>query len=178
MSLIEIRKFAEAKMAQYNLIEAGWKFGFYSRSKGTVGLCNYREKTITLNMTYAKTEGLNASVKDTILHEIAHALTPGAGHGRVWKAMCRKIGAIPKASGGLSRMQVDTGDHLWEIRHGDKVVQKFFRKPTRMEKAIKMGTMYLKYDPAGTRGKLTLHKMVNGQPKLWAYTQEVLRRAA
>jgi len=34
-------------------------------------------------------------VRDTILHEIAHALTPGDGHGAKWKAACIAIGAKP-----------------------------------------------------------------------------------
>jgi predicted SprT family Zn-dependent metalloprotease len=36
-----------------------------------------------------------AEVVDTILHEIAHALTPGDGHGPAWKAACLRIGAKP-----------------------------------------------------------------------------------
>jgi predicted SprT family Zn-dependent metalloprotease len=36
-----------------------------------------------------------AQVEDTLLHEIAHALTPGDGHGLRWKATCRSIGAKP-----------------------------------------------------------------------------------
>lgn len=35
-------------------------------------------------------------VRDTILHEIAHALAPRAGHGPKWRAICRQIGAEPK----------------------------------------------------------------------------------
>lgn len=42
-------------------------------------------------------------VRDTILHEIAHALTPGDGHGYRWKAMCRKIGANPNRTADLPR---------------------------------------------------------------------------
>ena len=34
-------------------------------------------------------------VTDTILHEIAHALTLGDGHGRKWKAKCVEIGCRP-----------------------------------------------------------------------------------
>lgn len=35
-------------------------------------------------------------VADTILHEIAHALTPGSGHGSAWKLKCIEIGADPQ----------------------------------------------------------------------------------
>ena len=34
-------------------------------------------------------------VRDTILHEIAHALCPKDGHGPRWRATCRRIGARP-----------------------------------------------------------------------------------
>jgi hypothetical protein len=35
-------------------------------------------------------------VTDTILHEIAHALTLGDGHGYAWKRKCIEIGAKPE----------------------------------------------------------------------------------
>jgi predicted SprT family Zn-dependent metalloprotease len=35
-------------------------------------------------------------VRDTILHEIAHALAPGDGHGPKWRMTCLRIGARPK----------------------------------------------------------------------------------
>ena len=34
-------------------------------------------------------------VRDTILHEIAHALCPKDGHGPRWRATCRRLGAKP-----------------------------------------------------------------------------------
>ena len=36
------------------------------------------------------------SVENTILHEIAHALTPGKGHGPVWRAKAIEIGCDGK----------------------------------------------------------------------------------
>jgi predicted SprT family Zn-dependent metalloprotease len=38
----------------------------------------------------------DAEVLDTLLHEIAHALTPGDGHMARWKAKCVEIGAKPQ----------------------------------------------------------------------------------
>jgi len=35
-------------------------------------------------------------ITDTILHEIAHLMTPGDHHGPAWKAACRKVGAKPE----------------------------------------------------------------------------------
>ena len=37
-----------------------------------------------------------STVKDTVLHEIAHALTPGHHHDKVWKAKCVELGATPE----------------------------------------------------------------------------------
>src|SRR5262249_31162680 len=37
------------------------------------------------------------TIRDTLLHEIAHALAGrDAGHGPLWKAMCRRAGAKPE----------------------------------------------------------------------------------
>ena len=41
------------------------------------------------------------SISDTILHEIAHALTQGAGHGPRWKRKCIEIGAKSEQYGPL-----------------------------------------------------------------------------
>lgn len=35
-------------------------------------------------------------VRDIILHEIAHLMTMGDGHGERWRAACRQIGAKPE----------------------------------------------------------------------------------
>lgn len=55
------------------------------------GRCEYRTKTITLSrhLTDIRT---NQAVQQTIMHEIAHAMNPGAGHGPAWKAQMRKFG--------------------------------------------------------------------------------------
>lgn len=59
--------------------------------KGTISI----SKSILKEMTY---EG----VKDTILHEIAHAIqyekTGSSDHGPIWKKIAKSLGAVPKAA--------------------------------------------------------------------------------
>lgn len=73
----------------------GWTFGF-DRAKRRAGVCKYGPKRISLSVSYVMNNPLDC-IKDTILHEIAHALCgPGKGHGREWKLMCIRIGAKPQ----------------------------------------------------------------------------------
>jgi predicted SprT family Zn-dependent metalloprotease len=80
-------------MQRHGLIDAGWRFRF-DHARRRFGACRYGEKAITLSRPLAL---LNAEpeVRDTLLHEIAHALCPADGHGSKWKAKCREIGARP-----------------------------------------------------------------------------------
>ena len=78
-----------------------WKFRWHNK-KRSLGTCSYVKKRIYLAKWYTKLNDVS-EVKDTILHEIAHALSyerhgrRGIGHGRLWKSICREIGAIPRA---------------------------------------------------------------------------------
>lgn len=54
------------------------------------------EGRITLNIQHAKCDSLE-EVIETILHEIAHAITPGAGHKTIWSETCKGIGGDGKA---------------------------------------------------------------------------------
>ncbi len=68
----------------------GWTFEF-DRAKRRFGACHYRTWTISLS---APLVSLNSEerVRNTILHEIAHALAPGHGHDYVWRMRARSIG--------------------------------------------------------------------------------------
>lgn len=71
-----------------------WSFGF-DNAKQRCGLCQHHRRRITLSRHYVRLND-EAEVRDTILHEIAHALTgPGAGHGVQWQAQAIRIGARP-----------------------------------------------------------------------------------
>lgn len=82
-------------MAEHGLAARGWSFVF-NRRKRSLGLCNYTAKRIELSSFFVA-QNDEAAVRDTILHEIAHALTgQKAGHGAAWVAVCRRLGANPK----------------------------------------------------------------------------------
>jgi predicted SprT family Zn-dependent metalloprotease len=89
----QARDVALALMAQHNLV--GWTFAF-NRRKRSLGLCRYQERVIELSIHLVQRNDAD-EIRDTILHEIAHALV-GAddGHGPRWKAKCRDIGARPE----------------------------------------------------------------------------------
>ena len=87
-------------MAKHDLPDE-WLFRWQNK-KGALGTCSYNKKEIRLSKWYVELNDL-MSVRDTILHEVAHALSyvrygsKGIGHGRLWKDICRQIGAVPKA---------------------------------------------------------------------------------
>ena len=73
-----------------------WQFD-YDRAKRRAGACFHRSQTITLSRHYVlHNTDKPDDIRDTILHEIAHALAgPGIGHGQEWKDICVRIGARP-----------------------------------------------------------------------------------
>lgn len=106
----EIRNLALELMARHGL--HGWRFGF-NRRKRTLGLCRHGVRTIELSI-YFTDRNAPEEIRDTILHEIAHALVgPEHGHDAVWKAKCREVGARPERCG-----QADMPAGRWQARCG------------------------------------------------------------
>ena len=74
----------------------GWTLAFVE-SRRRLGDCWYDQMLIRIARRHA-IEDREAAIRDTVLHEIAHALAgPKAGHGPLWKAIARRIGATPRA---------------------------------------------------------------------------------
>lgn len=71
-----------------------WTFEF-DRAKTRWGQCQHKQKIISLSKYYTEVNS-EESIRDTILHEIAHALVgSGHGHNHIWRAKCLEIGAKP-----------------------------------------------------------------------------------
>jgi len=97
MDLPSAAQLANALIAEHGLDRTGWTFAF-NRRKRALGLCRYNEKRIELSHYFVADNDAPA-VRETVLHEIAHALAGHkAKHGPGWVAVCRKIGAKPEAT--------------------------------------------------------------------------------
>jgi predicted SprT family Zn-dependent metalloprotease len=90
---------ANELLVQHGLKQLGWKFNL-DQTKQRVGVCSHRTKTIGFSLHYLE-KSTDAEIRDTILHEIAHALVgSNHGHDHVWRAKCIEIGAKPKRLAG------------------------------------------------------------------------------
>lgn len=94
VNLAELSAFANEKLTEFGLYQKGWRFRF-DRAKARFGCCRFDLRLITVSsvLTQANEE---AECRDTVLHEIAHALAGrSAGHGAAWKKACKLVGAKP-----------------------------------------------------------------------------------
>ncbi len=72
-------------------------------------------------------------IRDTILHEIAHALAwtrhGERTHGARWKQIRREIGAVPCAAAKPDAIRVTTYKYLLRLKTTGEVVGKYHRRP-------------------------------------------------
>lgn len=92
MELKQAETLAKALMAEHMAHLSGWRIVFNARLRRALGRCHYAKKHIELCPKYVACNA-EPQVRDTILHEIAHALTPGHSHDKVWSDMAKRIGA-------------------------------------------------------------------------------------
>lgn len=120
-----VRTLALDLMARHGLHD--WGFDF-NRRKRSMGLCRYGAKSIELSIYFVDRNGAE-EVRDTVLHEIAHALVgPDHGHDAVWKAKCVAIGAKPQRCG-----QADMPHGRWQAQcSGCSKVFSRHRRPKRL----------------------------------------------
>jgi hypothetical protein len=77
-------------LGKHNLHDWGFRL---DKARSRAGVCNYRLRQICLSRYFVTSKYVNyESFYNIILHEIAHALTPGHGHNKVWQAVARGIG--------------------------------------------------------------------------------------
>lgn len=89
MEIHQVNDLARTLMDSHNLY--GWGFRL-DKSVRRFGACHYRSRVISLSRKLVELNPIE-TVKNTLLHEIAHALAPrGAGHGREWKRIAISIG--------------------------------------------------------------------------------------
>lgn len=88
MDLTEAKTLALDIMAQHGL--AGWSFS-WDRAVKRYGQCRYSTQTLSFSAPLTA-QREPADFRNTVLHEVAHALTPGAGHGPRWRRQFLALG--------------------------------------------------------------------------------------
>lgn len=89
----QIEFVARFLMEEYNVGHLNLSFRKMTR---TMGQFSIRKRRIQLSTYYIKIKSYRIMI-NTILHEIAHALTPAHGHDLIWKAKAIEVGALPQA---------------------------------------------------------------------------------
>jgi predicted SprT family Zn-dependent metalloprotease len=88
--LAAVIRLAEELLAEHRL--GGWSFDF-DHAVRRAGSCHYGRRRITLSLQFAR-QVSEAEIRETLLHEIAHALVgPEHHHDAVWRARAKEIGA-------------------------------------------------------------------------------------
>ncbi len=89
MDLREALSMADTMLREHGL--DGWRVQL-DGAKRRAGVCRYSDRVIGLSRPLTQLHD-EAEVRDTVLHEIAHALVgPAHGHDRVWRATALRIG--------------------------------------------------------------------------------------
>ena len=125
----------------------GWYFEWSDR-KANYGDCSYLKKRIRLAKGLTKVCSAD-QVRDTVLHEIAHALVgPGHGHDRIWRAKALEVGCKTARSGSEyppeSTRQLPWTWCMCDKRNG-AIHTIRFRKPT--------GRIYKYVERCGLKGR-------------------------
>lgn len=99
-----------------------------------LGMCMYKDKAIILNAHHVDMHP-QAEIIDTILHEIAHALTPNHGHDSVWAAKAREIGClntIPCSHLNLPPQVIDAirSGQMVEMEVKEEIITQVIRTPS------------------------------------------------
>jgi len=91
MKLQDAKNLAIELMDKHGLLENRWHFQF-DNAKRRFGRCSFRLQVISLSKHLVELND-EARVKNTILHEIAHALVGARqGHNHVWRRKAIEIG--------------------------------------------------------------------------------------
>jgi predicted SprT family Zn-dependent metalloprotease len=136
----------------------GWTF-VWNDTKSFMGQCCNKTKVINLSKTFTLHRTLPETL-DTILHEIAHGMTPTKykPHGAEWKSQAVMLGAKPVSCATKDETTL-TPEQLkakWVcINKEGKVIDTWQRKP-RATTFAKLPYMYEVHRKAETTGTLRI----------------------
>lgn len=92
MDRSEFSKWARTELNNHGLKDWGLRINSsLNPSFPYLGLCSYKDKCVIISSHHLQIHP-DEEIKNTVLHEIAHALTPGHGHDSVWADKAKEIG--------------------------------------------------------------------------------------
>lgn len=96
MNVHRVLGIANEELERHGLAALGWRARL-DHARRRFGQCRFRTRTISISAPLAELND-EARVRNTVLHEIAHALVgPAHGHDYVWHQKAREIGCDGKS---------------------------------------------------------------------------------
>ena len=128
-SIVDVPRLAVYLMRVWRLTEMGWSFE-WDRAINRFGCCSFRNKRITLSWPRASRS--LSHVRNTILHEIAHALAgPGHHHNSVWRMWAIRVGARPERCASSEDTKVSQIPGRYQYVCGAGCTFHYHRRPRR-----------------------------------------------
>lgn len=130
MELEVAETLARHLMSQHGLSDWGIRL---DHARQRCGSCHYTKREITLSKHFVRLND-DVEVRDTILHEIAHALVgPRTAHGPRWQQTAARIGAPVRATNTSAAMP----EPAWHLQCESclRIVAKRHRKKIRLQHA-------------------------------------------
>lgn len=145
------KRLLDAKLAEHGLRALGWT-GRIDSAVRRFGVCNYRERTISLSRHLAAINS-DEETLDTILHEIAHALAgPDCGHDERWRSVASRIGANPDGIHDAEEASSISGAYVLIHKDTGEVFRNYHRQPAERN----LATSWIRGRREETLGKLEI----------------------
>ena len=117
------KSYFDRKIKEFKI--EGWTIAIDHALK-RIGQCDYNKKRITISKHFLRGVSCDEKkMRNTVLHELAHVLTPGHSHDKKWKDIALKIGCDGKVCGLM-----DLPDAKYIVTCKNKCfINSYYRKP-------------------------------------------------
>lgn len=149
---LEIDTFLTEKFKQHI---PSWEFKWDNAAQ-RYGVYRYRGHRISVSLPRARVNTIERT-KRTILHEIAHALTPGQKHNKVWKQKAQEIGLVNPTTCCTKEDAVCVDRMKWALRNRE--TREVYQYYTREPKDKIWSGRYIRGKKKETLGKLEIVKL-------------------